>query len=81
LTGIVLSAVGPVAPAAAQISRTALTPRTVVISNVGLVPMTSDTLIRGTTVLIRDGRIAAVTVMAASGCRPEHAESTDGGST
>ena len=59
-TWIALASVSLTAPSAAQTSRTGLTPGTVVISNVGLVPMTSDTLIRGTTVLIRDGRIAAV---------------------
>jgi hypothetical protein len=59
-TWIALASVSLTAPSAAQTSRTGLTPGTVVISNVGLVPMTSDTLIQGTTVLIRDGRIAAV---------------------
>ncbi len=46
--------------AAAQASRTALAKGTFAITEVTVVPMTSDTLLAGSTVLVRDGRIAAV---------------------
>lgn len=42
----------------AQPSRTALTPGALLISNVQVVPMTRDTVIRNTDVLVKDGRIA-----------------------
>jgi imidazolonepropionase-like amidohydrolase len=44
----------------AQASRGALTPGTFAISDVTLIPMTRDTVIRGATVVVKDGRIAAV---------------------
>jgi imidazolonepropionase-like amidohydrolase len=46
--------------AAAQPSRGALAPGTIAITNVNVVPMTRDTVIRDATVIVRDGRIAAV---------------------
>ncbi|HEX2189359.1 MAG TPA: amidohydrolase family protein [Longimicrobiaceae bacterium] len=44
----------------AQASRGALERGTLAITNVAVVPMTSDTVLRGATVLVRDGRIVAV---------------------
>ncbi len=46
--------------ATAQASRTMLTKGTFAITDVSVVPMTSDTLLTGATVVVRDGRIAAV---------------------
>ncbi len=46
--------------APAQSSRGALAREHFAIVNVGVVPMTSDTVLAGSTVLVRDGRIAAV---------------------
>jgi len=46
--------------AAAQASRTALAKGTFAITEVTVIPMTSDTILAGSTVLVRDGRIAAV---------------------
>jgi imidazolonepropionase-like amidohydrolase len=46
--------------AAAQTSRGALARGTFAITDVSVVPMTSDTVIAGATVVVRDGRIAAV---------------------
>ena len=46
--------------AAAQASRSALAKGTFAITEVTVVPMTSDTILAGSTVLVRDGRIAAV---------------------
>jgi cytosine/adenosine deaminase-related metal-dependent hydrolase len=43
-----------------QASRGALTPGTFAITDVTVVPMTRDTVIRDATVLVRDGRIAGV---------------------
>ena len=52
------------ATASAQIggptSRGALARGTVAITNVNVVPMTSDTVVRGATVIVRDGRIVEV---------------------
>jgi imidazolonepropionase-like amidohydrolase len=45
---------------AAQASRAALAKGTFAITDVTVVPMTSDTLLPGSTVLVRDGRIATV---------------------
>lgn len=56
----ILGAVVLTADAGAQPSRGALTPGTIAITDVAVVPMTSDTVLRGQTVLVRDGRIAAV---------------------
>ena len=47
-------------PDRAQTSRTALTKGSIAITNVAVVPMTSDTVIRDATVLIRNGRITSV---------------------
>ena len=44
----------------AQPSRGALSRGTIAITNVSVVPMTSDTVIRDATVVVRDGRIAAL---------------------
>jgi imidazolonepropionase-like amidohydrolase len=44
----------------AQASRTALARSTFAITHVAVVPMTSDTVLRDATVLVRNGRIAAV---------------------
>ncbi len=41
-------------------SRGALTPETVAITNVSVIPMTRDTVLRQVTVLVRDGRIADI---------------------
>src|SRR5687768_8063378 len=60
-------------PAAAQPSRGALARGTFAITNVSVIPMTSDTVLHDATVLVRDGRIAAVgasrTVRVPSGAR------------
>jgi imidazolonepropionase-like amidohydrolase len=48
------------APAPAQASRGALAPGTYAITDVTVVPMTRDTVIRDATVLVRDGRIATL---------------------
>jgi imidazolonepropionase-like amidohydrolase len=58
---LVLSwSVGPVWQAAAQSSRGALARGTVAIVDVSVIPMTSETVLRDFTVLVRDGRIVAV---------------------
>ncbi len=44
----------------AQASRTPLTRGTIAITHVSVIPMTSDTVLRDHTVIIRDGRIASV---------------------
>lgn len=49
-----------IAEADAQASRGALASGTYAITGVDVVPMTADTVLRGATVLVRDGRIAAV---------------------
>lgn len=46
-------------PGAAQPSRGALATESFVITNVGLIAMTADTLVRDATVIVRNGRIAA----------------------
>ncbi len=46
--------------AGAQASRGALASGTFAITDVAVVPMTSDTVLRGATVVVRDGRIAEV---------------------
>ena len=48
-----------VTPAAAQPSRGALTPGTFAITGVSVVPMTSEIVLKDSTVLVRDGRIVA----------------------
>ncbi|HWB40747.1 MAG TPA: amidohydrolase family protein [Gemmatimonadales bacterium] len=57
-----LLALGLLAPAAGhgQASRGALASGTYAITEVTVVPMTRDTLIRDATVLVRDGRVAAI---------------------
>ena len=55
-----LALVLPASTLPAQGSRGALTPGTTAITGVTVVPMTSDTLLRDATVLVRDGRIVAV---------------------
>ena len=65
----------------AQPSRTALTPGTLAITGVTVIPMTADTAIADATVLVRDGRIAAVGPRRRpSGYRQVHAASTAAGS-
>jgi hypothetical protein len=44
----------------AQRSRTFLTPGTLAITDVTVIPMTGDTVLRNATVLVRDGRISAM---------------------
>ena len=46
--------------AAAQDTRGALTQGLLAVTNVSVIPMTGDTVIRDATVIIRDGRIAAI---------------------
>lgn len=53
-------AVATSAPLAAQASRGALARGTFAVTNVSVVPMTRDTVLADATVLVRDGRIAAV---------------------
>ena len=48
------------APAPAQASRAALARGTFAVADVSVIPMTQDTVLRGFTVLVRDGRIAAL---------------------
>ncbi len=50
----------PVDSARGQGSRGALTPGTFAITDVTVIPMTRDTVLRDATVVVRDGRIAAV---------------------
>jgi imidazolonepropionase-like amidohydrolase/glyoxylase-like metal-dependent hydrolase (beta-lactamase superfamily II) len=53
----------PTALAAAQQARTfrgATEPGTLAITNVNVIPMSTDTVLRNTTVLVRDGRVLAV---------------------
>ncbi len=45
---------------ASQASRSALAPGTVAITNVDVIPMNADTVLRNSTVLVRDGRIVEV---------------------
>jgi len=53
-------------PAGAQPARAPLARGALVITNVTVVPMTADTVLRGRTVLVRDGRIAAISSAAAA---------------
>ena len=46
--------------AGAQTSRTALAEGVIAITDVAVIPMTSDTVLRGSTVIVSDGRIAEV---------------------
>jgi imidazolonepropionase-like amidohydrolase len=55
-----LGVTGPLRQAVAQPSRGALAHGTLVISEVSVVPMASETLLRNSTVLVREGRIVAV---------------------
>ena len=70
---LVLSA----ATASAQPSRTPLTRGITAFTNVAVVPMTSDTVLRDMTVLVRDGRIVAV-APARSARVPDGARRIDG---
>jgi len=58
-TALVLAAVSA-ASLPGQGSRTALTPGTIAITHVNVVPMTSDTVLADRSVLVRDGRIVEV---------------------
>jgi imidazolonepropionase-like amidohydrolase len=64
LRGLLRLALVPLAAARAQppaaSARGALQRGTLAITDVNVVPMTADTVLRGVTVLVRDGRIAAV---------------------
>src|SRR5687768_8506428 len=53
-------AVGASQQLAAQPSRGALSRGTLAFTNVNVVPMNADTVIRDVTVVVRDGRIAAI---------------------
>jgi imidazolonepropionase-like amidohydrolase len=58
---LTLLALAAAAPAlGAQPSRTALEPGTLAITDVTVVPMTSDTALAGQTVIVRDGRITSI---------------------
>ena len=57
---LVVLTVSALQSADGQASRGALARGTVAITNVNVVPMTRDTVIRDATVIVRDGRIAAV---------------------
>ena len=46
--------------ASAQPSRGALTPGLIAVTDVAVIPMTSETVLRGQTVVVRDGRIATI---------------------
>ena len=56
----VLAALAIARAAPAQASRGALASGTFAITNVSVIPMTSETVLADATVLVRDGRIAAV---------------------
>jgi imidazolonepropionase-like amidohydrolase len=60
LSALLILSAGSTAAGHAQASRGALTPGTFAITDVSVVPMTRDTVIPGATVLVRDGRIAAI---------------------
>ncbi len=60
LTTLILLAASAIQSADAQASRGAVARGTIAITNVNVVPMTRDTVIRDATVIVRDGRIAAV---------------------
>jgi len=55
-----LAGTGALSGADAQSSRGALARGTFAITNVAVVPMTSDTVLTGVTVIVRDGRIASI---------------------
>jgi hypothetical protein len=57
---LILLAAGPARPSAGQASRTALSPGAFAITNVSVIPMTSETVVGDQTILVRDGRIAEV---------------------
>src|SRR5688572_9833325 len=60
LTLALLAGTVPISDARAQGSRGALARGTFAITDVSVIPMTADTVLAGSTVLVRDGRIAAV---------------------
>ncbi|HET8623454.1 MAG TPA: hypothetical protein VFM14_07815, partial [Gemmatimonadales bacterium] len=70
---IVLAGAGPDDPAETGGSRGALTKGTFAITDVAVIPMTRDTVLAASTVVVRDGRIAAIgpsrTVKVPSGAR------------
>jgi hypothetical protein len=57
---VMIANMGAVRPVGAQPSRGALSPGTLAIKNVAVVPVTSDIVLNESDVLLRDGRIAAV---------------------
>ena len=57
---IALSILAPLSTAAAQGSRGALARGTFAVTNVSVIPMTGERVLRGATVLVRDGRIVEV---------------------
>jgi hypothetical protein len=60
LTALLALSLATTSPLTAQSSRTALASGSWAITNVNVIPMTSDTVFRGVTVLVRDGRIAEI---------------------
>jgi imidazolonepropionase-like amidohydrolase len=60
LTALMMLTALAIQPADAQASRGALSRGAIAITNVNVVPMTRDTVIRDATVIVRDGRIVAV---------------------
>lgn len=73
----VATAVLVASSAFAQPSRGALASGTIAIERVNLIPMTRDTVLRDMTVVIRDGRISAITP--ARGARiPNGSQRVDG---
>ena len=77
LTLPALLAMAAVPPASAQPSRTPLTAGITAFTNVAVVPMTSDTVLRDMTVIVRDGRIASI-APASSARVPDNARRIDG---
>ena len=61
VSGTLVAAVVLSSLAIAQNTRGALTQGALVVSNVSVIPMTGDTIMRNVTVLVRDGRIASIT--------------------
>jgi hypothetical protein len=76
---LVLGCLAITAPgaASAQPSRAPLTPGVTAFTNVSVVPMTSDTVLRDMTVIVRDGRIASITPSRTARV-PENARRIDG---
>jgi imidazolonepropionase-like amidohydrolase len=59
-SAILLILIAATDPAMAQGSRAALTPGSFAITGVNVIPMSADTVIRNATVLVHNGRIAAI---------------------